>query len=193
MATHDQANLLKSSLERWFVSNPEAANQLIKLDLFNTTRGNKKKELSLRKLDFFCTVFARNNPIMFPKESAFDSVNLCIAYEQAKFTWKKQKLDAFKRTQRRSFNVNGKIIHSTLGQLNFFRLIFEVGAMDFVLENLDKIEQEMKVAAKAKQAKPKTERRKGKKRKSHQVCFGQTKKAKKEATTKEQNASGAKN
>jgi hypothetical protein len=65
--------------------------------------------------------------------------------------------------------------------------------MDFVLENLDKIEQEMKVAAKAKQAKPKTERRKGKKRKSHQVCFGQTKKAKKEATAKEQNAPGAKN
>jgi hypothetical protein len=179
----DQAALIKWDLEKWFIEHPSAAEKLIKLGLLNTTRGNKKRDVSLRKLDFLVSGLAQNEPLLFPcKGKSTEFVNLSIAYAQAKFTFKKKRLDAFKRSPREPFNINGKIIHSTLGQVNFFRLIFNVGAMDYVLENINKIEQKMKVSVKEKQTKA-SNKRKGKKRKSTQVCFGQSKRPKKETGT----------
>lgn len=183
----DQTALIKYDVEKWFNKNPVAAKHLVKLGLLNTTRGNKKKDLSLRKLDFLFTSLTKREGKSSPSLSKIDfPVNLILAYKQARHVHRKKRLDAFKRAARQPFNIDGRIVHSTLGQVNFFRLIFEHDAIDFVMNNINKIENEMKVAIKEKKeaksshenTKPASPRKTAKRKSETQVCFGHGKRPK---------------
>lgn len=162
-------NLLKTSLERWFRENTDAANKLAQLDLLGSGRGNKKKKLSLRKIDFLCTTLAKTQHIVYMHKN--ESINLATEYEQAMFTHKKQQMSAFKRAQRYEFDINGATIVSTIGQINFFRWLFDIGAIHYAMDHIDEIEKEMKTVSKKTKTITDNKGGRGKKRKAQTACF----------------------
>lgn len=169
----EKRDLLQGSTEKWFKENPDAAQMLIELDLLNTGKKTKRSGPSLRKLDYLCTTYARDKKVSYMHEGEF--INLTREYEQAKFSWKKHNMDAFKRTDRYPFDINGTEVTTTLGQLNFFRWMFEKGAMEFAINHIREIEDDMKTSSKKRKAEQDTvdavPKRKGKKRKQQSPCI----------------------
>jgi hypothetical protein len=171
----EKRELLQAGIVKWFKENEDAAQMLIELDLLNTSgKKTKRSGPSLRKLDYLCTTFARDKKVSYMKDGEY--VNLTLEYEQAKFSWRKQNMDAFKRSDRYPFDINGTEVTTTLGQLNFFRWMFEKGAMEFAMKHIQEIEDDMKTrSSKKRKAEQETvdavPKRKGKKRKQQSPCI----------------------
>lgn len=115
--------------------------------------------ISLRILDWFVTHYAKKQNITYwltikkdalyyqyqPDEDIF-KFNLYVDYRAQLKSYTKLLFDPFRRHERISFIIKHQplqVIETTVGQLNFFRWIFDNHVLEYMLENLNTIEQEM--------------------------------------------------
>lgn len=121
--------------------------------------GNHK--LSLRLIDWLVTHYSRNNNIFYWLSASFDDIyynlpdnidnnitykkiNLYHDYRAQLKSYSKLNFDTFRRHQRITFCIDDKnSIETTVGQLNFFRWIFNNKIISYALDNYDNIYNDM--------------------------------------------------
>ena len=131
-------DLLMSSLSSFF-------NNKINIDKIMPII-NGKSPISLRILDWFVTNYAKKNNIAYNIETD-GIVRKFIVHSNYKSQLKaysKKLFDPFCRRERISFidHYNNEIT-TTAGQLNFFRWVIENNIIEYILENISLIENDM--------------------------------------------------
>ena len=105
-----------------------------------------ESSLSLRLLDWFVTNFCKKTSVDI-KTSDGVEINIYIDYKSQLKAFSKQNFDPFKRRNRiKYYYTSDKFILTTVGQLNFFRWVIQKNVLNYVMENLDIIEKNMKKA-----------------------------------------------
>ena len=106
-------------------------------------------ELSLRVLDYFVTNYSKNNSINLGNKND-TKYNVYHDYKNKLKSYNKRFFDPFCRINKK--NITNKIafkyddekyIVTTIGQLNFFRWAIRNKIIDYVVNDLDKINNEM--------------------------------------------------
>lgn len=104
----------------------------------------QKSDVSLRVLDWFITNYSKKHRIIINK--AFD------VYQNYKLqlrSYSKKQFDPFCRKNKILFYYkDDQYIETSCGQLCFFRWCFQNGILDFVVNNLESIENDMKLSLK---------------------------------------------
>ena len=121
--------------------------------------GNHK--LSLRLIDWLVTHYSRNNNIFYwltnldddiyynlpdniNNEITYKKINLYHDYRAQLKSYSKLNFDTFRRHERITFYIDDKnSIETTVGQLNFFRWIFNNKIIYYALDNYDNIYNDM--------------------------------------------------
>ena len=105
-----------------------------------------KAKISLRLLDWFVTNYAKKTNVVYQVNNTRFMVY--PKYKSELKAVKKEKFDPFCRGERIYFryNHNKDPIETTVGQLNFFKWAIENKVVDYVAENLEEIESDMKVS-----------------------------------------------
>lgn len=106
-------------------------------------------ELSLRVLDYFVTNYSKNNSINLGNKNN-TKYNVYQDYKNKLKSYNKRFFDPFCRTNKKNitnkiaFKYEGdKYIVTTIGQLNFFRWAIRNKIIDYVINDLEKINNEM--------------------------------------------------
>lgn len=118
--------------------------------------------VSLRVLDFLCTVFAYEQPCTVTTADN-SRCTLLEVYETSLSAYGKSHYDCFRRTARLCLEKHGGKISTTLGQLLFFKDIIQNGILAFAKEHIADIKDAMnatKHEKKGKQARGKARSRK---------------------------------
>ena len=76
------------------------------------------------------------------------NINVFQSYKSQLKAYSKKKFDPFCRRNRINFNCNGKIIDTTIGQLNFFKWAINNLILDYILINKKDIENDMNTSLK---------------------------------------------
>lgn len=118
----------------------------------------KKGGVSLRLLDFLCTVYSYQHQCTV-RVADGSMVPLLEVYETSLDAYGKSHYDCFRRTARLTIEKHGQRLQTTLGQLLFFRDIIRNGVLDFAREHAEDIKVAM-----TEQQKPR------KRRKTHMMC-----------------------
>lgn len=115
---------------------------------------NGNSNISLRILDWFVTNYSKNNNVIYNIVNKNNEIELFKVYLQYKLQLKsfnKKLFDPFCRRSRIKFRYNNdSILITTLGQLNFFKWSIENNVIDYVKNNLEKIENDMNFSKKEK-------------------------------------------
>tara|TARA_B110000858_G_C17737241_1_gene443133 strand:+ start:719 stop:1219 length:501 start_codon:yes stop_codon:yes gene_type:complete len=122
-------------------------NNIKNKEIFNNIINGKHK-LSLRLIDWFVTHYARNNNIHYWTDNIkifkktpdnllnIKKVNIYLDYRAQLKSYTKLYFDTFRRHQRITFYINDDVsIETTIGQLNFFRWIFNNNIIDYAIDN----------------------------------------------------------
>jgi len=145
--------LLLSSLNNFYDKNHH-----FKILFENIINGNHK--LSLRLIDWLITHYSKNKNIyywinindnnnIYYKLPNIDNkyikkINIYNDYRAQLKSYSKLNFDTFRRHERISFYIhNDEFIETTVGQLNFFRWVFNNNIINYVLENYDIIYNNM--------------------------------------------------
>ena len=145
--------LLLSSLNNFYDKNHR-----FKILFKNIIHGNHK--LSLRLIDWLITHYSKNKNIyywidinddnnIYYKLPIIDNIyikkiNIYNDYRAQLKSYSKLNFDTFRRHERISFYIhNDEFIETTVGQLNFFRWVFNNNIINYVLENYDIIYNNM--------------------------------------------------
>jgi len=146
-------NLLLTSLTDFYNKNPK-----YKLLLKNIIQGDHK--LSLRIIEWLVTHYAKCHNIFYwidENKKIYYELEECIKYSIRKInlyqdyraqlkSYSKFNFDSFRRHQRITFFINNdktEYIETTIGQLNFFRWIFNNNIIDYAIDNYDSIYKKM--------------------------------------------------
>jgi len=146
-------NLLLTSLTDFYNKNPK-----YKLLLKNIIKGNHK--LSLRIIEWLVTHYAKSHNIYYwidDNKKIYYELQECIKLNIRKMnlyqdyraqlkSYSKFNFDSFRRHQRITFFINNDktdYIETTIGQLNFFRWIFNNNIIDYAIDNYDIIYKKM--------------------------------------------------
>lgn len=99
--------------------------------------------LSIRVLDWFVTNYAKKYNVIYKLDNG-EYFNVYIDYKSQLKGYKKKMFDPFCRKKRIPFYYeDNKCIITTIGQLNFFRWAIENDILTFVIDNLNKINDDM--------------------------------------------------
>ena len=145
--------LLLSSLTDFYNKNPK-----YKLILKEIIEG--KHKLSLRIIEWLVTHFAKSNNIYYwidEEKNLYNilpddikgnlkKINLYQDYRAQLKSYSKFNFDSFRRHHRITFFINiekKEYIETTIGQLNFFRWIFNNSIIDYAINNYDLIYKKM--------------------------------------------------
>ena len=104
------------------------------------------KSLSLRVLDWFVTNYSKRTNIVYTIRRKHEerSFNVYLEYKSQLKGYSKRLFDPFSRRTRIEFKVDEKTtIHTTIGQLNFFRWAICNDVLKYSVENARAIEQDM--------------------------------------------------
>jgi len=97
-----------------------------------------KSKISLRLLDWFVTNYAKSNPVII------NNINIYLNYKSQLKAFSKKQFDPFCRRERIVYYYSeDESILTTVGQLNFFKWLFEYNILDYINNNLDAIENSM--------------------------------------------------
>ena len=97
-----------------------------------------KSKISLRLLDWFVTNYAKTNPIII------NNINIYLNYKSQLKAFSKKQFDPFCRRERIVYYYsNDESILTTVGQLNFFKWLFEYNILNYIQKNFDSIESSM--------------------------------------------------
>jgi hypothetical protein len=104
--------------------------------------------ISLRVLDWFAAKFSKNrNKLNFTSTNS-EEFDVRISYDSQLRTFRKKYFDPFRRKNKFYYYYDTsdktKKIFTTIGQLNFFKWAIDKKILDFVKQNLDTINDEMK-------------------------------------------------
>ena len=151
MTKNECQELLLSSLNQYYNNN------IKNKDLFYDIINGKHK-LSLRLIDWFVTHYSRNNNIYYwtnneeiyqnlpdnLNDNNIKKVNIYLDYRAQLKSYTKLYFDTFRRHQRITFYINDtNTIETTIGQLNFFRWIFNNNILEYAIDNYDNIYKSM--------------------------------------------------
>lgn len=107
---------------------------------------NGKSPISLRILDWFVTNYAKKNNIAYNIETdgIIKKFIVHANYKSQLKAYSKKLFDPFCRRERISFiDHYDNVITTTAGQLNFFRWVIENNIIEYILENIKLIENDM--------------------------------------------------
>lgn len=97
-----------------------------------------KSKISLRLLDWFVTNYSKTNPIII------NNINIYLNYKSQLKAFSKKQFDPFCRRERIVYYYsNDESILTTVGQLNFFKWLFEYDILNYIQKNFDSIESSM--------------------------------------------------
>jgi len=102
--------------------------------------------LSLRVIDWACTNYSKKHNVTYLVTDQFGqrAFNLFLEYKSQLKSFSKRYFDPIKRRDSIEFvDSNGRTIHTTCGQLCFFRWAIKYNVVDFCLEHLEEIEKDM--------------------------------------------------
>lgn len=108
----------------------------------------------LRLYNWFVTNYSKENNVIIKKtvQHGESYLNVYISYRTQLKTYSKAQFDPFRRDEKRRIIFNydpenpEKSIETTVGQLNFFKWTIETGIMDYILDNQEKLEKEMRAS-----------------------------------------------
>lgn len=147
--THKQ-DLLMTSLQKFYKKHN---NINIFLKIVN---GNSK--ISLRIIDWFVTNYSKKNNTNYNllnfncdvNEAKFKQFIVYIDYKLQLKGYSKKQFDPFQRRERINFYyTENKFITTTVGQLNFFRWAIKHKVINYIENNIEKIEKDMNKSYKA--------------------------------------------
>ena len=113
---------------------------------------NGEADISLRLLEWFITKYCDKYKTTKCEKENGESFVIFVGYKAALKSYRKRYFDPFKRNlveRKQKFcyicNKNGNEykVNTTLGQLHFFRWLFENNILDHIIENLDTIKASM--------------------------------------------------
>lgn len=147
------SDLLLNSLTQFYDKHPSYRKMLA-----NMIEG--KHVISLRVVDWFITHYAKYKNIVYWNDDAEDTYienvttmkpslrkfHLYLDYRAQLKSYTKLYFDPFRRHDRISFIIEKKpltVIETTIGQLNFFRWIFQNHILDYLLKHQAEIEKSM--------------------------------------------------
>lgn len=146
---------------------------LDKLNLFYTQENinkllpilNGETKVSLRIIDWFVTNYTKkNNIILYKKKKVIkkspkskieqktkkakyeyvnEQVNIYLNYKSQLKAYSKKNFDPFCRRERINFFYNDTKHITTVGQLNFFKWALENNVINYIQDNLEKIDKDM--------------------------------------------------
>lgn len=103
--------------------------------------------LSLRILDWLVTNYAKKRNIVYlvPGDAGLPhTFNMFLEYKSQLKAYSKRFFDPFCRRERLEFeDADGRVFHTTVGQLNFFRWAIQNGVVDYGVQNSQAIEHDM--------------------------------------------------
>lgn len=104
--------------------------------------------LSIRVLDWFVTNYAKKFNIIYQLKNG-TYFNVYLDYKSQLKGYKKKMFDPFCRKRRIPFYYEeNKCVITTIGQLNFFKWSIKNGIIDYVITNLQKINEDMILSSK---------------------------------------------
>lgn len=101
---------------------------------------------SLRLIDWFVTNYSKkyNTVITKSKQNNVLHFNVYLSYRSQLKAYSKQQFDPFRRRDRISFVYDdNKSLETTIGQLNFFRWILQNDILEYIVSNIEEIENDM--------------------------------------------------
>jgi hypothetical protein len=113
---------------------------------------DQKSIVSLRILDWFITNYSKKYRTIITTKKG-ESIDVYMNYKLKLKSYSKEAFDPFNRKNKIIFcydKNSEKIIETSCGQLCFFKWCFENDILDFVRNNLNIIEQDMKTSLKIK-------------------------------------------
>tara|TARA_B100000035_G_scaffold216145_1_gene185291 strand:+ start:82 stop:690 length:609 start_codon:yes stop_codon:yes gene_type:complete len=167
-----KSDLLMVSLTKYF-SDP--INFDILLPIVN---GNS--DISLRIIDWFVTNYSKKNNTSYTikdtSRGIFQQFIVYLNYKLQLKAYSKKQFDPFCRRERIAFyyikNGENKCIHTTVGQLNFFRWAIGYKIIDYIKKNIKTIENDMNTIQKSVYS---TEKISGSRRKRKELSKSATK------------------
>jgi len=108
-----------------------------------------ESKISLRLIDWFVTNFSKKFNTIIPLNKGKEYVNVYVNYRQQLKAFSKHQFDPFRRRDRiKFFYDKDSAIETTVGQLNFFKWILQIGILDYIDAHIDIIEADMIVTQK---------------------------------------------
>ena len=111
-----KTEILVQSLRAFFDDPHHASKALVILEQPNS---------SLRIIDFFVTMYARDERVIFKHHDIL--VDVYASYRNQLKSFRKKYFDIFRRGERTSFDLNGRDVDTTLAQLNFVKWLIKFG------------------------------------------------------------------
>jgi hypothetical protein len=103
-----------------------------------------RSSISLRLIDWYVTNYCKTNNIVLLDAATSEYFNVYMNYRSQLKAFKKIQFDPFRRRDRIMFPYDeDKALHTTIGQLNFFRWAIEHKIIDTIERNLSTIERDM--------------------------------------------------
>ena len=142
-------NILLNSLQKYYMDNKNSCKLLEIL--------KEENKISLRIIDWFVTNYSKKNNIYYSifetptKKKTFvyennkilKQFNTYHAYKSQLKSFSKKKFDPFCRRDSITFDCNGSVIETTVGQLNFFKWAIDNLIIDYIKNNYIEIEDDM--------------------------------------------------
>ena len=126
-------------------------------DMYDIVEGTS--QISLRILDWFVTKYTKRG-LDFTRTNG-ETFDVHINYKAQLKSYKKKYFDPFRRKTKFDYiyKIDGveKILHTTIGQLNFFRWAITNGIIEFVEKYLNQIIKAMNIANKEEKKRKETE------------------------------------
>jgi len=142
MSIDKKQDLLLESISNFYLADKENMNKLI--DILNG------KYASLRIIDWFATNYSKKHNIGYAitkpgnGNGQEENFKVYLNYKSQLKSYSKKQFDPFNRTQRIKFYYEkDKFITTTICQLNFFRWAIENHVIDYIVQNIDQIENDM--------------------------------------------------
>ena len=134
MKLDGKETLLKKSLHNYFDKKEEEI-KLIRNIL------NSVDRISLRILDWFVTNYSKKN------NTTIGSIYVYNSYKSQLKAYSKKFFDPFCRREKINFHYNDTdYIYTTIGQMCFFRWIFNNNILNYIYQNIEKIEEDMYIS-----------------------------------------------
>ncbi len=139
MKITDSRDLLMISLSKFYSQKKNIEKLVLIIDPKSAPEKNK---ISLRLVDWFITNYSKKYNIVIPKQGS--CFNVYLNYRSQLKAYSKQLFDPFRRRDRITFVYDvDKSIETTIGQLNMFRWILQNNILEYIQNNLEKIENDM--------------------------------------------------
>jgi len=127
---------------------------------------NKDSKISLRMLDWFVTKYTKINSkkVTYKLNDDNPFFNIGISYKAQLSTYTKKYFDPFRRRKKFDYYYvhkgQAKRLKTTIGQLNFFKWIFEKKILEYIYKYYDELAVAMKASNKEEKKKKKEKSKK---------------------------------